>query len=259
MRRIISAVACTLCTVMTIGALGAQEGVVEVSESVQKTLSKQLTSGPFGQPVNAWWITPTTSFDKTVPLFLVQIADADWTRDAIVSEVRTAEEVFSQCELSFDPIMLIRVDVNYTLAEMGFAQADAEQTDDWHRRQAIDLEMLNAFDFPRPILFYRNFGQSFAYSESIMAGVTESYAPLLGAAYITSETRDLQQDSLTSGHELGHLLLDQFHTDDPDNLMCADAGGQCGFEMDLTADQCANLDGWLDRLAPNFSPPFARP
>jgi len=227
-----------------------------MSKGDKKILLEQFGSNPeYQAPQAGWWVQPETHFDDALPLTLVLLDGSGWSVAEVVEEVRAAEQVFSQCKVSFSSILLVEVAANQAMEDMQ-APPEEEDTKDsselWDARFNMDVELLKGLGFSRPLVFFRKFADSYSYPESLFAGASDFFSPLSGTAYVTSHSRGNWTDALSTAHELAHLLADDGgHNALPDNLLCLDYdqsdGNVCGSNAVLTAEQCARVTGWLDR------------
>jgi hypothetical protein len=251
------------CFFVCQAAVFAEEGFVAASKTDKKIVFARFSSSSiYSEPSGLWWLSPSTHYDNTVPLTLVQVEGSDWTRDDILDEVRTAEEIFAQCKLSFAPILLISIGVDYAQDDMGGDVAEAPK-DVMADIALLDLEFVNELEIARPLAVFRQVLSSYAYAEVTFEGVDRQFLPLSGTAFITTDTRRSWGDNTSTAHELAHLMANERHNLDPDNLLCGDEGWDmyeaCGTNTALTAEQCERVDSWVANRAPDYEDLIYRP
>lgn len=199
--------------------------------SAQDPLSLIGTERTESHPIEISQIESSTEFEHKVPLTLVILDTASWTRDEVINRVRRTENIYKVCKVQFSPIILQTVS-GERLASFSYTEQE-------------DVKLLEMLRIPnRPLVFFAKKNTSvFAY-DAFSWNANNSEPPRTGTAYIFESMKYVEAYYIPAkeyevlAHELGHILLNEDHNTIPHNLMAKKAspmGDQ------LTPDQCAKI------------------
>ncbi|MEQ1770346.1 MAG: hypothetical protein ABL879_10950 [Devosia sp.] len=174
-----------------------------------------------------------------VPLTIVVLKGSGWNDAAILDEIATAEDTYRPCAISFDPIVVVEAETTYDLDKIG-RKADAELTQEWANEFApIDRKMA-LLDLPRPLVIFRKMGGAYSYNASLMNG--PFYEPLRDTIFVPIDAIENQRDTLTTAHELGHVLLNEDHNEVQGNILGCNDEGCLGSKV--SKRQCKEALAW---------------
>lgn len=168
----------------------------------------------------------STNFPAQIPLTIVVLKDSVWTSEEVEARIRRTEEIYAQCELSFNPIYVVWA--KYDLGNVW----DADNYKD-----ILDFELLTASPAPKPILFLIDAEKNRSYGAGFSAG-THLYSlkePLVNTGVLVGELAlednksapwtkyPTRNEYEVMAHELAHILFMESHRSDHDNILSDNA------------------------------------
>lgn len=168
-------------------------------------------------------IPSSTHFFQSVPLTLLRFRGSHWDEQGLRERIQRTEEIFSQCELSFNPIRVI------TVTSATIPVIDTDHPGDFLPYE--DLLNKGAIATPFLILVDRFKGTNYDGGYSARESNVGKNSPIantgaLFSAYANAPSRStpLSEDPVLGSyevmaHELAHLLFDKPHLPGEGNIL----------------------------------------
>lgn len=241
----------------------AQNGAfLEFDRNLQRAAETKWNNAGFSN-TRIRMVTPSTNFDVKTPLNLLVLDEADWngqswSTEDVIHELRIAEKIYSQCEVSFGPITMIQT-------RSGFDSFGLATDHNFPLETKLYKAELLKSSYTHPTATFKFDGGSYAWLwSSILQFVRHGgtgWEVLQGTASISY--RDTlkyranpppHKEYNILAHELAHVLwnsehLDYLHETEPatfdNNILC---GAWSCKGTQITPAQCADL---RERLSKN--------
>ena len=122
------------------------------------TIAALEANSVFPSAYNYREIESQTDEAQKIPLTLILLKGSGWQDSQIIDQIRTAEQIYEPCGISFGPIVLVEAVTTYDLDNVGRPDDLPELTQEWANEFVpYDLRMAE-LDLPKPLLFLRKRG-----------------------------------------------------------------------------------------------------
>ncbi len=180
-------------------------------------------------------LKPSTDFNRKIPLKLVVIKRSTWSKEQTVSEIRRVEAIFSQCEFSFSPITIVQTSIT---------------SNPMYDVYGSDVNLMDDGVFKgRPLVFIDEKRPASMNPNNAGYANTKYWAKeriSVNSAFVFNKGYEFnklklspERDYSVLAHELAHLLFDERHNKEDQNLLCGSEVGCTGSE--IAPEQCESI------------------